>query len=189
MVEETRPPEGGQVEHPGVRYERSDASLRVILGIAGVSVILAVIIHVALFSFLSHSMERLAKVRQTSFPVAAERREELPSGPGSHALNGGPRAGQHEPLPLEPRLDTINDREGVRAATAAELYTRDMDILHSYGPAQETGFARIPIERAMTLLDGKLPVRKEPAPDRQRDQGLLDWGAPNSGRLFREKPR
>jgi hypothetical protein len=186
--EEIQPPDG-HVEHVGVRHEQSDAGLRPILGVALGSIILGIIIAVALFVFLYRTQGYLTKVRQSSFPVASEQRQQLPPGPGAHPLNGGTRAGQHERLPPEPRLEQINVREGVAAARVADLYARDADILHSYGPTQEKGFVHIPIERAMTLLEGKLPVRKEPAPDGKRDQGLLDWGESNSGRLFRGNPR
>jgi hypothetical protein len=187
MVDPSRP--DGRLENPTVRHERTDASLRGILAVGVASIVLALVIQIVLLWFLYHYADYLARVRGSSFPLAAEQREQLPPGPGSHPLNGGPRAGQRDPLPPEPRLDPINVREGVPAAHVAALYARDAETLQSYGPAPEKGFVRIPIGRAMALLEGKLPAREQPAADRERDQGLLDWGEPNSGRIFREDRR
>lgn len=186
MVEESRQ---GRLEHPDVHHERTDASFRAIVGVAVVSIVLAIIIHGALLWFLFHYGDYLAERRESSFPVATQQRDQLQPGPGSHPLNGGAQAGQRESLPPEPRLDPINVREGIPEASPAELYARDTTLLHSYGPTQEKEFIHIPIDRAMTFLAGKLPARTEPAPAERHDLGLRDGGESNSGRLFREKPR
>jgi hypothetical protein len=194
MVEENHT---GRLVHAEVHHEPSDAGFRVILAVVLVSIILGLILYAALFRFMFRYSDYLAKTRASSFPVAVQQRKEIEPGPGSHPLNGGTRAGQREPLPLEPRLDPINVREGVPEGSIAELYARDTEILHSYGPAQEKEFVHVPIERAMAFLADKLPVRERTAQDGKRrtdlqsvpqhGQGLRDWGEPNSGRLFRER--
>ncbi len=65
----------------------------------------------------------------------------------------------------------------------------DESELHNYGPAERSGYVHIPIERAMQLIPEKLPVRKDQPSDDQlrRQNGLVDDGEPNSGRMFREK--
>jgi hypothetical protein len=172
-------------ENPAVRYERTDVGWRWILGIGLTSLIVGVLINLGLLWFLEREKRYYDEARSTTFPIMAEEREHVPPGPGSHPLNGGLRAGQHDPLPPEPRLDPINIREGLPEASVAEMYARDEAILHSYGPSTEKGFFHIPIERAMALLEGKLPVKPEPPEESKRDQGLLDWGRPNSGHLLR----
>ena len=93
-------------------------------------------------------------------------------------------------LPAEPRLEQIDRQEGMESANAYEIEASKLATLNSYGPTGEEGFVHIPIGRALELLEGKLPARKEPsAEQRKRQNGLVDGGGPNSGRLFREEPR
>ncbi len=179
----------GPLENPGIRHEPSDASFRWILAIGIGSLVIALILHAAILWFMFDYRNYLSAIRSTSFPLAAEERQQLPPGPGNHPLNGGARAGQHDPLPPEPRLDPLNIWENLPEASPAEFYARDEAILHSEGPATEKGFFHIPIEHAMALVEGKLPVQPEPADERKRDRGLLDWGEPNSGRLLRGAQR
>jgi hypothetical protein len=62
--------------------------------------------------------------------------------------------------------------------------------LDSYGPSDDEGFIRVPIDRAMDFLVGRLPVRKEQPQKKSgdgkaRDRGMVNAGDSNSGRLFR----
>ena len=58
--------------------------------------------------------------------------------------------------------------------------------LANYGPVGD-GYVHIPIDRAMDLLADKLAARPEQPSEEQakRQNGLVDAGEPNSGRMFR----
>ena len=90
-------------------------------------------------------------------------------------------------LPPEPRLEQINRLEKDKVSNTFAREKEKEDFLHSYGQTPEKGYVHVPIERAMDLLAGKLPARKEQPKDKQslRENGLLDGGAPNSGQMFR----
>jgi hypothetical protein len=78
---------------------------------------------------------------------------------------------------------------GVERLNVYERQAAREDLLNRYGTTREEGFVHIPVGRAMTLLENKLPARKEPpAGQRRRGDGLVDGGEPNSGRLFRGEP-
>jgi hypothetical protein len=176
MVEENRPPDApeaigrpdGPLEHPTVRYERSDANYRWIIGLIGAAVVVGVLIHVGLWLLFTYYRERQAEVKKSPFPLAP-----VPS----------------EALPPEPRLEQLDHMKGVERSNALERQAVKEKDLNSYGPTSEEGFIHIPIDRAMQLLENKLPVRTETPGDRKRENGLLDAGAPNSGRMFRGSPR
>jgi hypothetical protein len=59
------------------------------------------------------------------------------------------------------------------------------ELLHSYGTTDDPQFVRVPINRAIQHLAGKLPVRKSNPGAEAHDRGLLDAGESNSGRMFR----
>jgi cytoskeletal protein RodZ len=157
------------IEHPLVRHERSDADFRWILRIIIGALCFAVVALYSVWWFFVHYNDYQAAIKRSSFPLAATPRETLPS---------------------TPRLEQLNRMEGVETSNVYEREASKEDVLKRYGPTEEKGFVHIPIERAITkLLEDKLPTRKEPPPgDRKRENGLVDSGEPNSGRMFREKP-
>jgi hypothetical protein len=168
MVEEFHHTDG-PIDHPSVRYERSDARLKPIL------VILLIVMGIASFHFymvwrfFNHYEGYQAAIKKSPFPLAP-----TPS----------------EALPPEPRLEPIDRMANVQRSNVYERQVAKEDVLKSYGPTTEDGFIRIPIDRAMTLLEDKPPHRKElPANEKRRDAGLMDAGASNSGRMFRGQPR
>ncbi len=169
---EIRHPDG-RIEHPSVKNEPSDVSFRwigiILLGAMG----LAVIIFVAVLIFFHRYNDYQSAIRKSSFPLAP---------------SGGERL---EQLPPEPRLEQL-DR--LRRIEKPNVYLREATkeaVLESYGETGEDGFIHVPIERAMKYLAGKLPARKDQsktAADKHAN-GLINSGASNSGRLFREEPK
>ena len=173
MVDEHRPTAGpppGIPEHPEVRHERSDASFGWILGLLIGGIVLAALIHFVLLRCLRDYENYQATIKRSAFPLAATPREGLPA---------------------EPRLEQLDRLAQVETLNVYVRQASKEEQLHRYGPTPEEGFIHVPIERAMTFLgeQNKFPVRKGAPPgDPRRENGLLDAGDSNSGRLFRGKP-
>jgi hypothetical protein len=179
MVEDTRPPDGqaevhhpdGRIEHPAVRYEHSDANFRWILRIVLGAVVFAAVVHFVIWQFFRDYGRYQDEVKQSPYPLAP-----APS----------------TALPPEPRLEQLDRTAGIERP---DVYKRELsreEILDSYGATEEKGYMHIPIERAMAYLvdKNKLPARAAPpAGVQSRDDGLVDAGASNSGRMFRKRPR
>jgi hypothetical protein len=167
MAEEIRHPDG-RIEHPSVHSEPTDASFRWVFGIVVVAAILITIICCSMQFFFNYSRDALADVRQSRFPLAGE-----PSWS----------------LPPEPRLEQLDRQAKVAGWTARQQAM--LHTLNSIGSTEDKAYVHIPIDRALQLLADKLPVRQEEAESlRQRDNGLVNGGASNSGRLFnRRTPR
>ncbi len=153
-------------EHHTVHYEPRDVEFRWVLYGAITLVCTGATICVAVFFY------HQAKIRAVSedgrgFPLAP------------HPLSE---------LPAKPRLDPL---EKLSAEEATRIYHRHdqmMQRLQSYGAASQDGYLHVPIDRAMETLAGELPVRKTSVKNSLRDNGLIDSGEPNSGRLFRKAP-
>jgi hypothetical protein len=174
--EEVRHPGDGRLEHPSVHREETDASFRAILylliGAAGVALVIYLVITAFFFGWRDHE----TAVKKSSFPLAP-------------APSTDPRA--LSPLPAgEPRLEQVDRMAGVEKPNINERYTAKEEVLRSFGSTEEKGFVHIPIERAMKMLENKLPARAEPPADKAwRADGLIDSGESNSGREFRRRPR
>lgn len=176
MVEELRPAAAaenpghdGRSRNPEVRHERSDVSFRWIMGVLIGAAGLGVIIHFAVGWFFDDYRDYQARIKRSPFPLAP-----APS----------------DALPPAPRLEQLDRLAGVERSNVFEREASRERILNSFGPAAEEGFVHIPIDRAMALLANKLPARKAPAAGQgKREDGLVDSGASNSGRMFRGKPR
>jgi hypothetical protein len=180
MVEETHGPErdarpeaeirypDGRIEHPAVRFERSDVNFGWIMSILIVSICLATLMFLALLWFFHNYRDYQAAIKKSPFPLAPT---------------------QSQALPPEPRLEPLDRVHGIETSNAYERQAAKEETLNHYGRTAEPGFVHIPIDRAMTVLEKKLPVRKEPAASQAKENGLLDEGASNSGRLFRGKPQ
>jgi hypothetical protein len=166
--EEVRHPDS-RIEHPQVRYEHRDTSFGWILGIGITTLALGAVILSVLLWFFNLYKNYQATIKRSPFPLAAQ-----PS----------------EALPARPRLEQVDRLAGIETPN---VYVREIakeEILNSYGSTPEQEFVHIPIDRAMTLLANKLPARPEPpASQRRRQNGLVDAGESNSGRMFREEPR
>jgi hypothetical protein len=167
MNEEIRHADG-RIEHPSVLHERSDAAFRWIMGIGVASVVLAALILGVVWWFFRGYGDYQARIKRSPYPLASE--------PSSA-------------LPAEPHLEQLNRIRGIVSSNVYQRQADKEDVLNSYGPSAEKGYIHIPIERAMSLLEGKLPARQEAAEEGKRANGLIDAGEPNSGRLFRGTPQ
>jgi hypothetical protein len=158
----------GHVVHPDVRYERSDINFRWILGILIAALVFGIIIQLAVWDFFSDYRTSQAKVKKSTFPLAPSTTDTLPSAPR-----------------LE-RLDRVE--EGLTAGAAAREGA-ELSILNSYGPTSDDGYMHVPIDRAMKLVQKQLRSRPQQKTEDKRQNGLLDAGEPNSGRVYRGKPK
>jgi hypothetical protein len=163
-------PPGG-IEHPSVRYERSDAQFRWIIGLILGAMVLAGVVYYVILVFFYHYADYQANIKGTQYPLATEK-------------NGR--------LPPEPRLEQLNRLANI---TTSDLYLREAAkerSLQSYGSLPgEKGVVHIPIDQAMDYLarDQRLPAQSERREDSQtkKANGLVTGGASNSGRMLREK--
>jgi hypothetical protein len=155
----------GELRHPSVRYERSDVSFRGIMIVLAAVIFAFFLIFAGVLIFFDLNQSHENKVKKSRFPLA----------PGPNTA-----------LPAEPRLEQIDRLEGVQKANVYAREESKLKILDSYGETEESGYVHIPIDKAIELLADKLPARKPPSEAQQRrSNGLIDSGAPNSGRLFR----
>jgi hypothetical protein len=164
--EEIRHPDG-RIEHTRVRFEHSDANFSPILIILMVVMGIATIHFASVWWFFKHYGAYEAAIKQSRFPL---------------------QPGPSDQLPAEPRLEPVNRMAAIEKGNVYVIEASRERILNSYG-ALESGYVHIPIQRAMDLLANKLPARTKPAGNAQKENGLVDAGEPNSGRMFRGEPR
>jgi hypothetical protein len=126
-----------RVVNPDIHHEESDVNIRGIFAFAGALIVVAVIVHVAMWLLLRFFDVRADRQDRIDYPLAIE---------------------QERRLPPEPRLQT-NPREDLQ-----NLRTSENDILTSYGWVdRNAGIVRIPIDEAIKLtLQRGLPARAEP---------------------------
>jgi hypothetical protein len=125
-----------RVVNPDVHHEESDVNIRGIFGFAAALIVVAVIVHVAMWLLLRFFDVRADRQDRIDYPLAVE---------------------QERRLPPEPRLQT-NPRQDLQNLRAGEN-----DILTSYGWVdRNAGVVRIPIDEAIKLtLQRGLPARPE----------------------------
>ncbi len=161
------PPPGG-LQHPTVLYDHTDANFRWIIGLVLGALVFAAVVHFVILRFYQSYANYEAEIKRSNYPLA-------------------PPA--DKTLPPEPRLEQVNRVAGFEKG---DVYLREKekeDRLNSYGPAEDN-YVHIPIEKAMDQLAGKLPAAKPPAEGQARRQnGLVDAGESNSGRMFRGAKR
>jgi hypothetical protein len=168
MVEEVHQ-SNGQPEHPEVQYERTDANFRAILFIILGTMALAALIQAAVLAFFYDYRDYQAEIKKSPYPLAP-----TPS----------------TALPAEPRLEQVDRLAGVETPDVYQRMESKEKVLNSYGDTPEKGFVHIPIERAMKLLENKLPARPAPQAEQvEKSSGLVDAGESNSGRMFRKGAR
>jgi hypothetical protein len=160
--EEIRHPDG-RVEHPLIRFEHSDANFAPILLILIVVMGIATIHFASVWWFFKRYQGYQAAIKRSSFPL---------------------RPGPSDQLPAEPRLEPVDRMAAIEKGNVYVIEARRERVLNSYG-SLEPGYIHIPIRRAMDLLADKLPARAKPPGNAQKENGLLDGGEPNSGRMFR----
>lgn len=166
MVEEIHSSDG-RMEHPSVRYERSDASFRWIFCIILGTMAFAAIVQSVVLAFFYHYRDYQAEIKKSPYPLAPSPSTALPRGP---------------------RLEQVDRVAGVETPNVYKREVSNLEILNSYGPIQEEGFVHVPIDRAMQYLieEKKLPARPPLSPEQaRRSEGLVDSGESNSGRVFR----
>lgn len=166
MVEEIHSSDG-RVEHPSVRYERSDASFRWIFIIILGTMVFAAIVQSIVLAFFYHYRDYQAEIKKSPYPLAP-----TPS----------------TTLPREPRLEQVDRLAGIETPNVYQREASYLDILNHYGPTHEEGFIHVPIDRAMQYLieEKKLPARPPLSPEQARhSEGLINSGESNSGRVFR----
>jgi hypothetical protein len=150
-------------ENPSIKFEHRDVPFRPILIIAILGVGLGAAIFALVYAFFRADTDRLAYRRESEFPLA------------EHPSNA---------LPAKPVLEQVERLEGKPGEDVYQRLLAQEAQLETYGETKEEGFVHIPIREAMISVAGHLPVRKEhPAPS--KDNGLVDSGASNSGRMFR----
>ena len=156
----------GRIEHPGVPYERGDIGVRGLLGvIVGACCVLAVLGLVVSRFYWFQERAREA-VTKSPYPLS----------PGLSAK-----------LPAQPRLEQLDRMTAAEVANGDRQLAAMQRALDNYGTTSEQGFVHIPIQQAMKAIAGDLPVAKESSQGRAAHaSGLLESGASNSGRMFRE---
>jgi hypothetical protein len=169
--DEIRYPDG-RIEHPHVRSEHRDVTLRPVVISLLAAMCFAALAHWIILKFFYSYRDYQQEIKQSAFPVAP-----------SPAVTEDPRR-----IP-EPRLEPVDRLAGVEKANVFERELAKEKVLHSYGRTEETGYVHVPIERAMERLANQLPVREGGATktNRYREDGLIDAGESNSGRMFRGK--
>jgi len=156
----------GRVEHPQVHYEHTDASLGGIILVLIWAMFIASLLFLLVLQFFFKYRAYEADIRKSAFPLAPKPSQALPS---------------------EPRLQPLDLLTGHKDADPYWRQKVKEDELNRYGHTAEKGFVHIPIDRAIQHVAGKLPARKAEA--QERDNGLVDAGESNSGRMYRKEAR
>jgi hypothetical protein len=154
----------GNIEHPLVRYEITDVRWqRVVVGILVAAGLAALHFYVVL-KYHNYRQQSQRELYRSSFPLAQRPTAKLPD---------------------HPRLEPLDQTSGTGHSEFARGLAAQERLLRSAGLADEEGFVHIPIDRAMEILADTLPVRDSQPPGPVKDNGLVDGGEPNSGRLLR----
>jgi hypothetical protein len=159
----------GRIERPGIRYEPKDVSFGWLLVVLLVGIGILGVISYTIWHFYWFQESALEESGKSPYPLAPAPLMQLPP---------------------EPRLEQLNRMAGVERSNVFKRQLAKEKVLHGYGPTAEKGFVHVPIQHAMKVLAaksqaGQLPESK-PRPPAARDQGLLDAGESNSGRMFRK---
>lgn len=166
MAEEIRAPEG-RLEHPDVRFEPKDANASWIFGIIAMTAAFLIAIHFIVLAFFHGYEAHLAEVNRSPYPLA--RRPDVA-------------------FPAKPRLEQIDRLSGDTEVNVFVRESKKLRRLDTYGKADTEGFVHIPVEKAMRYAIDKKMLKARPEPpanERDRSSGLIDAGAPNSGRWLR----
>src|SRR5262245_17607955 len=120
MVEASAPRDhpDGQLEHPSVRHEPSDASFRWVLGLLVTAAVVGIIIHVVVLKFFFNYRAHEDAIKRSDYPLAPA--------PSTR-------------LPPEPRLEQLNRLANVEQSNVYLLQEAREEVLHSYGPTPEEG--------------------------------------------------
>jgi hypothetical protein len=162
--QEIRHPDG-RIEHPRVRYETSDVRFHWVLLVLIAAVLIGAAVLFAVRLFLEDRQQRAEAMLRPRYPLADQ---------------------QSRTLPAAPRLEQLDRLAGIESNSVQTSAGLNERLLGSYGPTPDEGYIRIPIERAIELVVPRLPLRKPSEEfDATKENGLVDSGEPNSGRLLR----
>ncbi|HEX4143631.1 MAG TPA: hypothetical protein VHY91_08865 [Pirellulales bacterium] len=157
----------GQIEHPRVLYQRDEAPLAGLFAVMAFALCVVLALYIAAWWFFQDRERDERRAEQSLLPAALQ--------PGDR-------------LPVEPRLEQLDRVAEIETPNVNRRQTADEKLLNSFGPTDEPGFIHVPIDRAMDFLVGRLPVRQARPAEHAHDQGLVDAGDSNSGRMFRGNP-
>jgi hypothetical protein len=160
-------PEPSPPVRPDNRYAERDVSFRAVVIVTIASCVIGVVIFFGVRGFYWAAIK--SDVRGDAALAPADRPSDKPT----------------EQLPPEPRLELLDRLQKTPAANVARWEQGEEKSLEKYGPSDEKGFVRIPLERAMDLTAGQLKARPASEVPKFRDKGLVDAGESNSGRVFR----
>lgn len=164
-AEEVRHPDG-RIEHPAVRYEPQDVRFRGILGLMAVACCVLVVLSYLVWRFFWYQQGVQETIKESPYSSAPR-------------LSAKP--------PPEPRLEQIDRMAGVESPDVNERLAAKERALDSYGPTEDKEFVHIPIQQAIKVTAGKLPVRVLSRHEATKDSGLMDAGESNSGQMFRRQ--
>jgi hypothetical protein len=157
----------GRLDNPSVRHERTDVSFRAIVVVLIAALVFAALTQFVLLVFFYGYRDYQNDIKKSPHPLAPTPMTSLPP---------------------EPRLEQLDRQQGYESPGTYAREAPQEERLLRYGPTDEDAFVHIPIEKAIALLENKLPARQpQSAQERRRAGGLVHSGDPNSGRMFREK--
>ena len=179
MSEEITHPDG-RIEHPRVKYEKTDASFGAIFGILIGAMIFAAFVQYVILLFFHDVRKDEVQAKESPYPLAASPK---PANSNNHNYGTSPYK-----RPKDPVLEEVDRRAGVDKNNVYKRQENREKLLDRYGPTLEKGFVHIPLERAIALMETeryRLKARKVPAQEEEkratRSSGVL--GRP--GRLRR----
>ncbi|MEN6452030.1 MAG: hypothetical protein ABFC96_16190 [Thermoguttaceae bacterium] len=153
-------------EHAEARYERRDIRLGCLLAVMLVALCVVVSLGYGIWRFYWWQADVHAEAGRSPYPMAPPLSSRLPP---------------------EPRLEQLERMQGRERANLSKRLVDQERLLHSYGPTDEKGFVHIPIDEAIKYTADRLPVRRTPQGRASHDEGLVDSGESNSGRMFRDQ--
>jgi len=162
------PPADGPSEHPAVHYEKRDVPFRGVLAVILAAICLGGVQLYLVWVFFLDQQRHEEQLRASHYSLAPPPTLRLPA---------------------EPRLEQLDRITGIESPN---VYLREQSreqLLRTYGSTDEKGYIHVPIRRAMERVVGDLPVRKQVPRSPAKDNGLIDAGEPNSGRMFRGTPQ
>jgi hypothetical protein len=164
MVDKHTEPESPmQPQESTVRYERKDIRFGCLLAVMLVAAGVVAVLGYTVWRFFWWEARSQDARNRSAYPLRAPSIQ----------------------LPPEPRLEQLDRMARTEGADVYDNLAADEKQLNSYGATDEKGFVHIPIQKAMQTIAGQLRVRKQSPGSAATDNGLLDSGESNSGRIFR----
>jgi hypothetical protein len=133
MTDTSRTPDSSHIENVAVAHEHRDVNVRAILAVAAGLVVVAIVVHVAVWVLFLYFQGRDAAAQPRAYPLASVQTQ----------------------LPPAPRVQARPSED------LQDLRRQEEQTLSTYGWVDErAGIARIPIEQAMKLtIERGLPTR------------------------------